>query len=427
MIKSNITEDDFHSEDLQEIITKPPSWLLKRGISLVFGVVLMIIGLTVIIKFPEIVTSSMKFNSLSAPKIIMTRTNGNLVKILARDGDYVKPGTELAYIESTADHKQVSLLLHRIQELRNKQNTIYDIENLIDPRNLNLGELQESYQNFYLAYLNFLSANRDGIYQKRKDALKQEKVNLKHQYEKASKSFDLQVKQLKLTEQEFEKYKLLAEKKVISPSELQEKEVLLLAKRQTIPQMENSLINYESNILAKDKEIADLDNQIIEERKKFVQSLNSFISEAEAWKRQYILTSPVSGKLVYGSFLQENQHVKINESLFYVNPSIEQYYGEVLLPQNVSAKVKIGQKVLIKLPSYPFEEFGYLHGKVSYISDIPIRDSVFYTKIEIVRTKEDSLIKLKPGLFAEARILTDDKTIFNRIWNNLTKNLSFNN
>ena len=53
MKKSNIIGDDFHSEDLQEIIVKPPSWLLKRGITIVFGVVLMMIGLSAFISFPE--------------------------------------------------------------------------------------------------------------------------------------------------------------------------------------------------------------------------------------------------------------------------------------------------------------------------------------------------------------------------------------
>jgi len=426
MKKKILIEDDFHSEDLQEIVTKPPSWLLKRGISLILAVVLLIIVLSAFIRFPEMVTSSMKFNSVNAPKLITARLNGNLVKILVKDGEYVKPGEELAYLESTAEHAQVIMLVRRLQSIRTDTSQTYNnLEHIIAPNDLHLGELQGSYQNFYLAYLNFKATTQGGIYQKRKRALEQEKINLGHQYEKGLQSFDLLTKQLKLSEEEFEKYKLLAQKKVISPSELQAKETLLLAKRQSIPQMENSLLSYESNVLVKNKELVDLENQIIEERKKFVQSLNSFIIDAEIWKRQYILTSPVGGKLIYSSFIQENQPVKINDPLFYVNPSIEKYYGETLLSQNLSAKVRKGQKALIKLSSYPVEEYGYLNGRVSYISDIPVKDSAFYIRVEIIRTKEDSLIKLKPGLFADVDIFTDDKTIFGRIWNNLTKNLRF--
>ncbi|WP_313240713.1 HlyD family efflux transporter periplasmic adaptor subunit [Sphingobacterium multivorum] len=425
MKKSNLMQEDLHSEDLNEIITKPPSWLLQRGISLILGTVLLILGLSVFIRFPEIVTSSVKFNSINAPKIITSRNNGILIKILVKDGDWVKTGTELAYLESTADHGQVTMLIDRLQNLKKVNNEDYNLESLIAPNKLNLGELQGSYQNFYLAYLNYRAASNDGIYQKRRGVLEQEKINLARQYEKESQSFKLQHQQLKLAEEEFEKYQLLAQKKIISPSELHQKEALLLAKRQTIPQMENNLIGYEGNILSKNRELSDLSNQINEESKKFVQALNSFISEAETWKRQFILTSPVNGKLIYGSFLQENQSVKIDQPLFYVNPNSDQYYGELMLPQVVSAKVKKGQKVLIKVRSYPYQDYGYLNGKIDYISDIPMQDSVFFAKVTLFRSSTDSLIILKPGIYGDAEIITEDKSIFKRIWDNLTKSLKF--
>lgn len=425
MKKIHFLEEDLHSEDLQEIITKPPSWLLKRGISLILGTILLILGLSVFIRFPEIVKSSMKFNSVNAPKIIMSRNNGNLVKLLVMDGDWVKQGTDVAFLESTADHGQVTVLLGRLQNLRKAENERYNLESLIDPNKLNLGELQGGYQNFYLAYLNYIAASENGIYQKRKGALEEERANLTLQQEKASQSFRLQQQQLKLAEEEFEKYQFLAQKKIISPSELREKEALLLAKRQTIPQMENNLISYEGNMLSKNRELSDLDNQIDEERKKFKQALNSFISEAETWKRQYVLTSPISGKLIYGSFLQENQQVKNDQPLFYVNPKNEQYYGELLLPQILSAKVRKGQDVMIKVRSYPYQDYGYLNGKIGYVSDIPIQDSVFFAKVILVRSLRDSSIILKPGIYGDAEIITEDKSIFKRIWDNITKSLKF--
>src|SRR5690606_7200483 len=151
-----------------------------------------------------------------------------------------------------------------------------------------------------------------------------------------------------------------------------------------------------------------------EEQKKFIQALNSFISEAENWKKQYVMTSPVGGKLIYGEFLQINQQVAIGQKLFYINPKSEKYYGEVLLPQIASAKVRKGQKVLIKVNGYPHEEYGYLNGKVEYISDIPIRDSVFFTKVGLDTARSSPLIQLKPGLFGDGKIITEDKSIFRR-------------
>jgi len=270
-----------------------------------------------------------------------------------------------------------------------------------------------------------LSSGDDGIYQKRRSTIHKEIVNAQEQYAKNSQSFELQKQQLELTEREFERYRILADKKVISPAELQDKETLLLAKRQTIPQMENNLISYQNSLLSKTRELTDIENQISEEQKKFIQGLNSFISDAENWKRQYVMTSPSNGKLIYGEFLQSNQSVALGQKLFYINPKNEQYYGEILLSQDASAKVKLGQSVLIKVRGYPYTEYGYLHGNIIYMSDIPIKDSVFFTKVDLIRSKQDSLIILKPGVLGNAEIITEDKSIFKRIWDNLTKKLKF--
>ncbi|UQA77520.1 HlyD family secretion protein [Sphingobacterium siyangense] len=426
MKESLIIESDIHSEDLQDIIAKPPSWLLRWGITFILLTVLIILGMSVFIRYPETVETKIKFNTTDAPKVISAKVNGSLIKILKKEGEWAEEGSTLAYLESTADHDQIIILLNKLQQIRQKPNATYNLEELIEPNKLNLGELQGAYQNFYLSYLSYISARDQGIYQKRKSVINQEVTNVNEQFKKNSESYELQKKQLELAEREYEKYKLLAQKKVISPSELQQKESLLLAKRQMIPQMENSLINYEGNILSKNKELAEIENQIEEEHKKFVQALNSFISEAENWKKQYVMTSPVGGKLIYGEFLQTNQQVTIGQKLFYINPKSEKYYGEVLLPQIASAKVKKGQKVLIKVNGYPYEEYGYLHGKVNYISDIPIQDSVFFTTISLDTTNLNPLIQLKPGLFGNGKIITEDRSIFRRIWNNLTKNLMVN-
>lgn len=425
MAKKNYVEEDIHSEDLQEIITKPPSWLMKRGISFILLTLLIIFSLSVFIRYPEMVPVSMKFNTSNAPKALVSKINGNLVTILINEGQWVEKQADIAYLESIGDHKQVISILERLRRIRNEGASVNELEDLVSPTELNLGELQSSYQNFYLAYLNYKAVNRDGIFLKRKSFLQNEVQYVNEQSSRIQQTYELQKKELALAEGEYEKYKVLAEKKVISPMELQQKEAVLLTKRQAIPQMENTLIANQSSMLAKNKELSEINNQMIEEEKKFFQSLNTFISDAENWKKQYVISTYSAGYLVYGDFLQENQLVKTGDILFYINSGKEDYYGEALIPQTASSKVKRRQEVLIKVRSYPYQEYGYLKGKVDYISDIPIRDSLFFSKIALIRTDQDSVIKLKPGIMADAEIITEDQSIFKRIWLNLTKSLKF--
>jgi HlyD family secretion protein len=62
--------------------------------------------------------------------------------------------------------------------------------------------------------------------------------------------------------------------------------------------------------------------------------------------------------------------------VFYVNPGNEAFFGEMTITQNNMGKVKEGQEVLVKLRSYPFEEYGMIRGKIKYIAEVPYKDSV---------------------------------------------------
>ncbi|WP_270087403.1 HlyD family secretion protein [Sphingobacterium sp. SYP-B4668] len=418
-----IEEESIHSEDLQEIIAKPPSWLLRRGISFILLTIVLILGLSVFIRYPEIVTTSLKFNTANAPKVLVSKVSGNLTKLLVKDGALVGKSTDIAYLESIADHEQVIHILDQLKLIRNGDSIAVSLDQLVEPKELELGELQSSYQNFYLAYLNYKAVAKEGIFKRRKSYVQQEMSNVNAQNEQLKESYRLQKEELALAEEEYQRYKQLADKRIISPLELQQREAILLSKRQAIPQMENILINNRGNLLSKNKELIELDNQMFEEEKMFAQALNSFISEAENWKKQYVITSLTSGKLIYTSFYQENQLVKSGEELFYIYTSQEDYYGELNIPQAMSSKVKEKQKVLLRVNGYPHQEYGYVRGEIDYLSDIPIRDSLFFAKVALHRTPQDSSIKLKPGLMAEADIITEDQSVFRRMWNNLTKSL----
>ncbi|MGO3654983.1 MAG: HlyD family secretion protein, partial [Sphingobacterium sp.] len=365
MIRKNYLDGDIHSEDLQEIISKPPSWLLKRGISFVLLTVLIIFGLSALIRYPEILTNSMRITTDNAPKVVTNKIEGKLVKIVVNEGEEVEIGQILGYMESTADHDQVLKLLELLTSIRIEGNIDSEkLRELTSPTNIQLGELQAAYQNFYEAFLSYVSVKEGGISLKRRNILEQEMDNIRQQRRRAEEAHQLQTTAVELAKQEFDKYKILAARNVISPMELQKQEALLLTKLQGLPQSESIILNNQAASLARSKELAELDNQIEEVKMKFIQSMNSLISETEIWKQQYILTSSSRGRVIYGSVLQEGQHLTQTTEVFYVYSQNSSYFGEMYLPQRDFGKIQIDQEVLIKLRSYPYEEYGFLRGKI---------------------------------------------------------------
>ena len=265
-------------------------------------------------------------------------------------------------------------------------------------------------------YNGFLSRKR--IYlQKDLDYLENRKLQLEAQ--KA-----IQEKDLSLASDEYEMHKKLAQQKVETNSEFRQQESKYLASKTPLMQTSSSLLEDDNNYAAKQKEILELDNQVQEEKAKFLQALNSLLSSAEDWKNKYVLTASQNGKLSYAGIIQENQSLIANQEVFYIDPGDAIFFGEMEIPQNSMGKVKQDQQVLIKLKSYPFEEYGMLRGRITNIADVPYKDSVFISKVKFSRQGFSDLkkpIHLKQGMIADAEIITQNATILQRITYNLVK------
>lgn len=137
-----------------------------------------------------------------------------------------------------------------------------------------------------------------------------------------------------------------------------------------------------------------------------------------------VLTASQNGKVSFAGIIQENQLIALNQEVFYINPGNEKFFGQMSIPQASMGKVKDGQQVLIKLKSYPYEEYGMIRGQINSISDIPYRDSIFLSKVNFnLRGSTDMKkpIHLKQGMMADAEIITQDATILQRITWNLVK------
>ncbi|NII83148.1 HlyD family efflux transporter periplasmic adaptor subunit [Pedobacter sp. SG908] len=425
MLKSRNYEEHLHSEDIQEIIAKPPSWLLKRGIGLIFLTIILVLSLSTVIKYPNKVSAVLKINAINGPKMVSNRQAGKITKILVTENQSVSQDDDLAYIESTADPKQVIRLLKSLNALRQtEQSKRIDLYHLTAPNYLQLGELQASYQTFYQAFINFTGSVANGINLKKRNFLLKEIENLKNQGIKIKQNYELQKKELVIAQNQYQKYRTLSEKKVISQMEMDQQEALFLSKQQPINMTENSILNNNATISAREKEISEIDNQMREEQMKFAQSLNSLISDIESWKKLHVISSPTDGKIVFATSIQENQYVDNGRELFYINPGNESYFGEMNISQINMAKIKSGQKVQVRLRSYPSQEFGFIDGVITSMSAIPIKDSIFLSQVKLFRNPKDSLIHLKPGMIADAEIITEDQSVLKRILLNVTKSLN---
>ncbi|RZL41620.1 MAG: HlyD family efflux transporter periplasmic adaptor subunit, partial [Pedobacter sp.] len=389
MEEENKNPVETHSEAVTEIITAVPSWILRRGITLIFAVLLMIVLLSAFIRYPDIVKTSLRVNSLNSPKPVIAHQQGKLVKILVKEGDLVKEKQALAFVESTAQHNDVITLSKQLQALQQKLNTTASI----DPKDLRtttlqLGELQNSYQAFYQEYLDFINTQNGGFYLTQKNYLQRDLIEIQKLQQQIKQQQVIQQQEYANAEEEYAAYKKLKSKNVISNSEFKQQENKYLSSKYPLQQSATALLNNNASSLAKQKELASLDQTIKEQQAKFRQALNSIKNETEAWIMKYVVTAPLDGRVGFAGIIQENQQVVINQELFIVNPGNTNFFGEVQIPQYNMGKVSLGQRTLVKMRSFPFEEYGVINGKISYITDVALKDSVFIAKIDFTKVEQ---------------------------------------
>jgi len=426
---NNILKNTFstYGNEVEEIISHRPPWIIRWG-TLWFSFFLLVIGVICwFIKYPDIVTAQATLTSINAPKPVITTINAKLIKINVQENDEVKQNQVLGYLESTANHKEVLKLANNIDSIQqaldnNREEQIGRFCNLSENQ---LGELQIPYQTFSQAFLNFTSYLTDGFYLRKKRMLLTDKYNLEKLHANLLEQKELEKQDLELSQKTFNANQTLRDKKVLAELDYNDEKSKFINKKMTLPQMDNAIIGNESDQNAKQKEIAELDNTIMQQKIIFQQALSTLKSQVDEWEKQYLLIAPIGGKVAFVTLIQENQQMQSNQTICYINPENSHYFAQLVIPQANLGKVAVGQKVLLKLSSYPFQEYGAVYGRIEFISPIAT-DSGYFAKVALqdgLKTNYGKQVVYREGLQCDAEIITKDLRLLERFYYDVLKQI----
>jgi multidrug resistance efflux pump len=430
--KSGTTNDlsalDVRSEEVQEIIGRPPHWLVRWGITAFFGVLGLVLLSAAVIKYPEVIHAPLRLTAVDAPQSLESWINGKLVRIIVENNTHVEEGDVLAWLESTALHGEVLRLSETMEEMRSwllektpQRLTELDIEQFA-----NLGEIQHAFQGFEQAYREFVSFLPGGFYPRQREILMKELEYTRDLLGQLNTQKEIQLEEYNLARREVEIQQRLAEDGHIAPIELARAEAEFSARQLPLQQTESAIINNFVSQIAKEREIMELDKRMDEQSSMFMQALNSLRSVIDDWKTNHLITAPYDGKVVYAGILQENQSLTAGQPLFYIQPDNTSFFGEMMISQNSFGKIEEGQPVQVRFSGYPYHEYGSVFGRVDYFSDFPVRDSLFFAKVSFpdgLVTSYGREITPRNGMTGQAEIITQDMRLLERVVNNITKEL----
>ena len=142
-----------------------------------------------------------------------------------------------------------------------------------------------------------------------------------------------------------------------------------------------------------------------------------------------MIISSTNGTVSFQQFLGENQFVKTDETLLSILPTYkEALVGRMSIPSINSGKVISGQKVLIKLDNYRYQEFGIVEGRVQNISLTPDDQGNYYVDVILTKGLKTSYNKPLPfdkELKGKAEIVTQDLRLIERFFYQIRKLLGY--
>lgn len=413
-------ELELKSEKVQHILSKPPQTIIRWGSVIVSVIFFLILTGSFIFKYPDIIQSEITITTEKPPSWIQSRSTGRISEIFISNKQEVRKGDLLAVIDNPANMNDIFY----IKELLNKTSSFEDIINIEFPNNGNLGDLKSEYSALLVALRNYNNFITIDLCSERINALNFQLIGYQTYMSHLNSRIELGEKSIHLTNKETQRNEKLYTNRLISESSLEESERELLSNRQTT---EEFLIDQSVAMIeyAKVKsELAELklqqryedDNLKTQIRIKF----NEFVSAINEWEQRYVLTSNIDGIISFNEIWSNNQNIKEGDNVFsIVNTNAGLLIGRMTFLVEGSGKVKIGQKVNIKIHGYPYMEYGFITGTIEAISLLP-NERKYSAIINIpqdLKTSYGKIINFNGELLGTAEIITDNISLGERILN----------
>lgn len=414
-------EIELRSEEVQEILTKVPHWMIRWGNYVILLVLMLLFLMSYIVKYPDIVTTEIIITTQTPPEKLVARSSGKIEKILVENRTQVNENTPLAIIENTADYQDVFQLKKIVDAIKlSNQDIYFPFEKLLG---LNLGEIEGSFAVFEKDYIAYELNKNLHPYQAEGMAQNFETIELQQRLELLQQQKEISNKGLEYKKKDLERYKKLFEKGIIATQEWETKNVDYLQAEKEIKSMASSISQMKSSIndLNKNKKTTKVNQNKddISLYRNTIQSFNQLKKAISDWELAYVLRSSINGEVSFLQIWTENQTISSGESVFTIIPkNQENYIGKVKAKALNSGKIKEGQAVNMRLSNYPDREFGVIKGVVKSISLTPDKDGNLLIDVALpnkLQTTYHKQIIFQQEMSGTADIITEDLRLIERL------------
>ena len=421
-MSKKLEEIELRSEQVQDILSYVPHWMIRYGNLLFLGLILLFFSLSWLIKYPDVIATEALLTTKIPPEKLIAQSTGKLETILIKENDLVIKNSPLAVIENTSNFEDVYRLKGIIDTIKvNTKSFNFPVHELPV---LFLGDIDTQYALFENSYLQY-TLNKDlKPFSNEALANKNSISELHRRLQNANQQLALHRSELSLKKIDLERNKTLFNKGVISKLDLDQKQIAYHQAVGNIKSFESSISQIRESISNGNKSSKGTEiNRTKEEMmllKSVIQSFKQLKKAVKDWETQYVLKSNINGKVAFSNYWRTNQTVNQNDLIFTIIPTESStFIAKLKTPATNSGKLKVGQSVNIKLENYPEAEFGTLQAKVNHISLIPDKEGFYIVLAELPEnliTSYKKPIDFKQEMSGTAEIITEDLRLMDRFF-----------
>ncbi|WP_449401475.1 HlyD family secretion protein [Chryseobacterium wanjuense] len=421
---------ELRSESVQDILTQPPHWMIRWGNTIIFIILVLILIMSYIIKYPEFVPAPIVVTSQNPPEKLEARTNSKIEKIFIKNHQQVNKNEVLMVMQSTANYKDVLELKKLIDSIAPNQLASFPLQ---ETSHFKLGELQSDYNSFAKAFQDEALFTRLQPYAPENLAANQSLSEYKIRTATLRQQKNLEQAKYELTKKNYQRSQELFNQGVIAAVELENEKIKYLQAQQNLENITISLSQIEEGIsnLNKTKSgtAINTEKDKITYSSQTLQLFEQLRKSLKQWEQSYLIISNTEGLASFQQFFGENQFVKAGDVIISILPkNKENLVGRMAVPATNSGKVTPGEKVLIKLDNYRYQEYGIVEGKVQNISLSPDKDGNYYVDVILPKGLKTSYHKNLPfdkELKGNAEIVTQDLRLIERFFYQIRKLLGY--
>jgi len=254
----DITKVEIRSEEVQEILGTPPSWIIRWGISVMVVVLIALLIGSWFFKYPDIISSAIIITTENPPAAVVAKSTGKIEELFISDNQKVQSGQHLAIIENPAQYlsvQELDELLFQLVPFFEQYDTAMGFR---FPDNLVLGELQSNFSIFYKSYRNFYDFLDLAYHSRKIESVKIEIGKYKVYYNRIYRQRNLLSRELELAKNQYSRDSILFQQDVIPVAEFEQSESRKIQKEHDFEQSRINLSETTIKISELEKEILDL-------------------------------------------------------------------------------------------------------------------------------------------------------------------------